>query len=827
MPRTFVSLLALVALLSLVPATARAQDDAADRIVGTWVGIEMDGEAMPEGEFSITFHADGSGEFTEHGDDADPFTYTFDAKSGQVCTVRLEGEEPFSFSLDFEGETVTFTPTDDDGPPPLKLRRVGADAGEEPMPAPAVEGDAGELLGTWIGLTMDDEALDEGDFSLIFEANGHGAIIEDGDDPEPFTYEYDPEARRCVIYFGGEGEGFPIDIEFDGDTATFTPTQDDDVLVARREGAGDADDDEPGDGMPAEDLADNPMVGVWAGVSMGGEEIPDGAFTLTVNPDGTGHVTDGKDDPTPEPYTYTYDAATGVFVVTPEVGEPFTFTMTFEGDLATMSAGEAGGPPPIVLRRVGGDAEPGPVDLSDSPLVGRWELVSFNGETLPEGTTYVFVNHADGTGSSFVNGEAGDPYTWRHDFETGVATFTHPDQEPAAFTFEIEDGVATYVSTDGEMTIVERRIDDDAPVGEPAPEPAPVDMSESPLVGLWMLIKFNDQDVPEDLVVYEHRPDGTGTVIESGERGEDFRWNHDIERSSIVVEDAQGEVFEFTLVVQDDLVFYVSKDGSMRIVHRRAGDLEPTHNGEELVGTWMGLKMGDEVLEPGEFSLTFNADGTGELNDGGEEPEPFTYAYNSATKLYSIQVDEEEPVIFSATIDGDELTIEPVGEGAPPTLLMRRVVEEDPDDGNAMDPDGVIGTWYVQQMRGEWIPADQEFRLEFRPDGTAHTFENNEPESEAVNYSVDEERSVITVSDPDNIEIVLIEYEMFDDIMIMSFREPGGLGGAEEILLCRRPEGNEEHRRQRAAVDGRDGAAEAVDDAAEAVEDAVDEAIDE
>ncbi|XAL98902.1 hypothetical protein OT109_15105 [Phycisphaeraceae bacterium D3-23] len=714
MPRIRLSLFALVALLCTAPLYAQADDP----IVGTWTGIEMDGEEMPEGEFNITFNADGTGEFIERDGDADPFRYAHDPEVKKICTVYMEGEDPFDFEVAFDGDTMTFTPLDDEGPPPLKLRRV--EGGED----------------TW-------------------------------------------------------------------------------------------------EDMPADDLADNPMVGVWAGVTMGGEEIPEGAFTLTVNADGTGDVREGADDQTPEPYTYTYDADTGVFVVTPEVGDPFTFTMTFDGDLATMSAGDEGGPPPIVLRRIreggGGDgAMPELADMSDSPLVGRWTLVSFNGEAMPDDTVYVFENHADGTGTSTINGEPGDPYTWQHDFETGVATFTHPDQEPAAFTFEIEDGVATYVSTDGTMTIIERRLgDDEQPNGVPEPEPEPVDMSDSPLVGLWMLIKFNDQDVPEDLVVYEHRPDGTGTVIEEGVRGDEFRWNHDVENATIVVDDAEGQRFEFTLVMQDDLVFYVSTDESMRIVHRRAGDLAAA--GDEIVGTWAGIKMGNQDLEPGEFGLTFHADGTGELNDGDEENEPFTYAYNSATKLYTLQVEEEESIAFAAAFDDEELTITPVDENGPPPLVLRRVVDaDDNDDENAMDADGVTGTWYAQKMTDEgWIDPKDEFRLEFRDDGTVHAFENGEVQDEGLSYTVDEDRSVIVLSIPGEGEMMDLHYEQFDDVMILTFSPPGGFNEGEmEIILCRRPEGTEAHQRERAREGagedgGVDGVGAAVEDAAEAVEEAV------
>lgn len=452
--------------------------------------------------------------------------------------------------------------------------------------------------------------------------------------------------------------------------------------------------------------------------------------------------------------------------------------------------------------------EPTPelADMSDSPLVGQWELVSFNGEALPDDTVYVFVNHADGTGTSTMNGEPGEPYTWQHDFETGVATFTHPEQEPAAFTFAIEGGIATYVSTDGSMTIVERRVQaEEPPNGVPAPEPEPVDMSDSPLVGRWMLVQFNGEQVPADVVVYDHHADGTGTVIENGEEGDTFLWRHDIERGTMFVNAPDNQTYEFVLVMQDDLVFYVSNDLSMRIVHRRVGGGDALGVADELVGTWHALSMGGEPMEPGQLSFVFNADGTGELLDGNTEP--FTYAYNSATKLYSIQVEEEDPIVFAADFEGDQVTITPVDEDGPPAIVLQRAAED--DDAGAMGEDGVVGTWYAQKMEGEWVPAGDEFRIEFRADGTAHAFENGEPEDDGIHYVVDEERGMIQIFEAPGGEMEIeLAYEMFDDVMVLTIMPPPGFDDAlgpdaegMEIVVCRRPEGNELHQRERAAAE--------------------------
>lgn len=489
MPRLLPPFVALLALIFAAPL--HAQDDAPDTdpIVGTWVGIEMGGEEMPEGEFLITFNADGSGAFTERGGDTDPFTYAHDPDVKKTCTVYIEDEEPFSFEVAFEGDTMTLTPTDDDGPPPLKLQRV-ADAGDgEDAPAPPMpeEGDADtSILGRWVAESMDGEPVEAGEFVLVFNDDGTGSIIEGGDDAEWFTYTYDADALRCVIFFDGDEEdAFPIDLVFAGDTATFTPTDGDDVVVARRVSEGD-------------------------------------------------------------------------------------------GDEAPMPAEGAG---------------------DDAPLVGEWEGVSNNGEPVDPDDSVRIVFHADGTGGAYEDGHRPDPFTWSYDAEAE-----------------------------------------------------------------------------------------TCTIVSGG----------------------------------DELTFLVSLDGD---------------------------------------TLTFES----------EEPEMF--------------------------------------------LVMRRIAAEgdaaDEDamgDADAAHPEGVVGVWYAQRMEGDWVPADDEFRIEFRENGTAVAFENGEQEDDVVRYTVDEDRRIIEIMRQNGELEVELRYDLFDDVMVLTFLPPEGFEeafeeGEMEILLCRRPEGNEEHQRMRAGVE--------------------------
>ncbi|XAL98903.1 hypothetical protein OT109_15110 [Phycisphaeraceae bacterium D3-23] len=119
--------------------------------------------------------------------------------------------------------------------------------------------------------------------------------------------------------------------------------------------------------------------------------------------------------------------------------------------------------------------------------------------------------------------------------------------------------------------------------------------------------------------------------------------------------------------------------------------------------------------------------------------------------------------------------------------------------------EGVVGTWYAQKLQGEWVAAEAEFRLEFRDDGTAHFFENGRAEEEGVAYVIDAERSMITISEPEMQMVIEFEFIQFDDVMILTMLPIEGMeqafaGQDMDIVLSRRPEGNEDHQRERAAL---------------------------
>ncbi|MFI4861713.1 MAG: hypothetical protein ACIAXF_13665 [Phycisphaerales bacterium JB063] len=128
----------------------------------------------------------------------------------------------------------------------------------------------------------------------------------------------------------------------------------------------------------------------------------------------------------------------------------------------------------------------------------------------------------------------------------------------------------------------------------------------------------------------------------------------------------------------------------------------------------------------------------------------------------------------------------------------------DTEQADALEDIGVVGTWYAQRMYGEWIAPDSEFRLEFRADGTAHAFEDGRAEDDIATYTLDEDRGVIIIHEPNGQMQIEIAYLRYDDVMILTVRPPEGFEDAfgdedMELELSLRPEGNAEQQRARAA----------------------------
>lgn len=94
----------------------------------------------------------------------------------------------------------------------------------------------------------------------------------------------------------------------------------------------------------------------------------------------------------------------------------------------------------------------------ESPLVGKWEAISWGGEELPEGA-FVVENHADGSGTVY-EGDEELPYTWEHDQEAGTCVIT-ADGEEMLYNVSFEDDTCTFANPDDEHDVmVLRRVDD-------------------------------------------------------------------------------------------------------------------------------------------------------------------------------------------------------------------------------------------------------------------------------------------------------------------------------------------------------------------------------
>jgi len=328
------------------------------------------------------------------------------------------------------------------------------------------------LVGTWMGLTMDGEELEEGDFVLIFNADDTGSINEGGDRPEKFTYTYDADAQRCLIYFDGdEDDAFPIDVSFDGDTATFAP-EDEDVLVARRVPAqgDDADAPMPGDDQPAGaippppepvDTSNSPLLGRWMLVQFNGEAVPDGLVAYDHRADGTGQVIEeGEPGNT---FGWEHDMDRGAVIVQTADGETLTFYVVLYGDLAIYFADPAHGDMRIVQRRmpeaggVGDAGGDGPRAPAAAPMVGQWAGVSDNGEPVDPDDPVRLVFHADGSGDLYEGGDESDPFAWSYDATAEVCTIT-VDGDRMKFLTSFDGDTMTFESEDGDMVLVMRRI---------------------------------------------------------------------------------------------------------------------------------------------------------------------------------------------------------------------------------------------------------------------------------------------------------------------------------------------------------------------------------
>lgn len=105
----------------------------------------------------------------------------------------------------------------------------------------------------------------------------------------------------------------------------------------------------------------------------------------------------------------------------------------------------------VALLMLTGLAIAGP---SDSPLVGSWMAVSYNGEEMPEGAFWV-ENKDDGTGTAH-EGEEEFPYTWSHDETAGTCTIV-ADGEEMVYNVTMDGDECTFTAVEDENDVMVMR----------------------------------------------------------------------------------------------------------------------------------------------------------------------------------------------------------------------------------------------------------------------------------------------------------------------------------------------------------------------------------
>lgn len=95
---------------------------------------------------------------------------------------------------------------------------------------------------------------------------------------------------------------------------------------------------------------ENTLVGHWHIVSLAGAPLDEGTYGFIFNADGTGEWIDGGVEN--EPLVYSYDAEADLYTLQIEEEDIITFSVTFDGDEATLTPiTDDPAYPPLGLRR--------------------------------------------------------------------------------------------------------------------------------------------------------------------------------------------------------------------------------------------------------------------------------------------------------------------------------------------------------------------------------------------------------------------------------------------------------------------------------------------
>ena len=99
---------AALALMMILAGQATANEDSP--LIGNWMAVSHAGEPIPEGEFWVENHADGTG-ILHDGGEMFHYNWFHDQEAG-TCTVLVDDEEMI-YNVTFEDDRCSFTSVDD------------------------------------------------------------------------------------------------------------------------------------------------------------------------------------------------------------------------------------------------------------------------------------------------------------------------------------------------------------------------------------------------------------------------------------------------------------------------------------------------------------------------------------------------------------------------------------------------------------------------------------------------------------------------------------------------------------------------------------------
>lgn len=445
---------------------------------------------------------------------------------------------------------------------------------------------------------------------------------------------------------------------------------------------------------------------------------------------------------------------------------------------------------------------PGQEPAAEDPPLGKWYMQAINGEVMPgnmsvsidfrdDGKVYameVFEDEPDD--SPEVN-----PY--QHDAEQKTITITDAGNE-VTFSYRVEDGILTLTGSEGgeqialELTRNREGAERHQRLRTNPPKRHPVNVGGPSQRARQMQSMTQLQGIHQGLIIYsqgnkEKYPPDLGVLLPGDYVTADYLlapWS--------------------PVEVPEDIDDWTDE-------RKAQWSLEKTSYAY-VAG---GQKFAGEAEKVVLFELPLYA-GTEKIGVCFDDNHTESMSYEEADALIKEQTGKDLMQWMEA-MGREQIAWPPAEEPGEDA----EAPGPDAEDAKELGDAGPTGTWYIQKDEGRWVPADQEVRLEFRADGTAHIFRNGQPEEGPMRYVVINDRRVIQILqaiDDNRVEIEL-QYALYDDIMELTLSDDVERG--ELLLLCRRPQGNAEHQRERAKAQRRDEAGDELEDAGDDVGEAI------